>query len=289
MTQRSSSPQMRDMGHTLRAAFRHVLRLERRRGVVSPGRIERLHAFESKILGNTREITAYVPPGYDDRRDATLRYPVLYMQDGQNLFEPERAFIPGQHWRLREAADAAITSRKAEPMIIVGIDNTGASRIDEYTPTRDEARGAGGRSADYARFVIDELKPKIDERFHTDAARSAIGGSSLGGLLALFLTLHRPDVFTRAAVMSPSVWWNGRSILRDVDAVSSSSRPRLWLDVGGREGREVLADARLLRDKLVAKGWSSKGFRYYEDRRGDHSERAWALRARMMLEFLFSS
>jgi predicted alpha/beta superfamily hydrolase len=278
---------MRDMGHTLRNAFRRVLRLEKRRGILSPGRLERIHAFESEILGNTRDITVYLPPGYDERRNAERHYPVLYMQDGQNLFDPERAFIPGQHWRLLEAADVAIASRKAEPMIIVGIDNAGADRIDEYTPTRDEPRSAGGRAVDYERFVLDELKPQIDGRFHTDAARTAVGGSSLGGLLTLFLTLHRPDVFTRAAVMSPSVWWNGRAILRDVDAFRFAARPRLWLDIGGREGANVLADARLLRDRLLAKGWNAENFRYYEDRRADHSERAWALRARMMLEFLF--
>jgi predicted alpha/beta superfamily hydrolase len=275
------------MGQTLRAAFKRVLRFEERRGIVSPGRLERIQGFESKILGNRRDLTVYLPLGYDDPRNAERRYPVLYMQDGQNLFDPERSFIPGQHWRLLEAADEAIASRKAEPMIIVGIDNTGAERIDEYTPTRDELRGAGGRAADYARFILDEVKPEIDERFRSNAARTAIGGSSLGGLFTLFLMLHRPDVFSRAAVMSPSVWWNGRSILRDVDAFPSGPRPRLWLDIGGREGRDVLADARMLRDKLLAKGWGAGNFRYYEDRRADHSERSWALRARMMLEFLF--
>ena len=102
---------MREMADTLRSTFQRVLRLENRRRAPRAGRLEKIHAFESKILGNTREITIYLPPTYADRPDA--RYPVLYMQDGQNLFEPERSFIPGQHWRPQEAADAAIGDRAA--------------------------------------------------------------------------------------------------------------------------------------------------------------------------------
>ncbi|MCU1231375.1 MAG: putative alpha-dextrin endo,6-alpha-glucosidase, partial [Acidobacteria bacterium] len=94
------------MADTLRSTFQRVFRFENRRRVPRAGRLEKIHQFESKILGNTREITIYLPPSYNDRPEA--RYPVLYMQDGQNLFEPERSFIPGRHWRLREAADAAI-------------------------------------------------------------------------------------------------------------------------------------------------------------------------------------
>src|SRR4029079_4993826 len=101
-----------------------------------------------------RDVTVYLPPGYDDRNDR--RYPVLYMQDGQNLFEAHRAFIPGQHWRLSEAADEAIGARTAEPMIIVGIDNAGPSRIDEYAPTHDPKEKGGGPADDYARVHLEE-------------------------------------------------------------------------------------------------------------------------------------
>jgi predicted alpha/beta superfamily hydrolase len=281
----ASRTQMRDMRQTLRNAFDRVLRLENRRVAVRPGRLEKIHGFQSATLGNARDITIYLPAGYDERPDR--RYPVLYLGDGQNLFEPERAFIPGQHWKVREAADEAIGSRTAEPMIIVGVDNTGAQRLDEYTPTRDAARNAGGRAADYAKFLIDELKPRIDATYRSDPARSAIGGSSLGGLVSLYLAMHHPDVFPRAAVMSPSVWWNGRSILGDVETFEAGEGARLWLDIGGREGQEALTDARELRDRLQGRGWTQENFRYYEDRRADHSERSWAGRIRQVLEFLF--
>lgn len=276
---------MREMRQTLRTAFDRVLRLENRRVTVRPGRLEKIHGFESKTLHNLRDITIYLPAGYDERADR--RYPVLYLGDGQNLFEPERAFIPGQHWRVREAADEAIGSRTAEPMIIVGIDNTGAQRVDEYTPTRDEARNAGGRAGDYATFLIEELKPRLDAAFRIDPGRSAIGGSSLGGLVSLYLATHHQEVFPRAAVMSPSVWWNGRSILGDIETFAPVEGSRLWVDIGGREGREALTDARELRDRLVSSGWTEENFRYFEDRRADHSERSWANRIRQVLEFLF--
>lgn len=278
---------MRDMADTLRSTFRRAFRLENRRAAVRRGRLDRLPAFESKILGNAREVTVYLPAGYDDRDDR--RYPVLYMQDGQNLFEPQRAFIPGQHWRLAEAADEAIGARTASPMIIVGIDNAGPSRIDEYAPTHDPKKNGGGRADDYARFLLEELKPVIDARYRTlaDGENTAVGGSSLGGLLAMHIAARNPDAFSRVAVMSPSVWWNDRVILREVDEFAGPHRPRVWLDIGGREGGEAISGAQALRDRLRAKGWNDESLLYHEDRRADHSERAWAARVRKVLEFLF--
>ena len=279
---------MRQMGDTLRGAFQRVLRLPNRRKETRRGTLDHIRGFHSEVLGNDRHITIYLPPGYNDRHD--VRYPVLYMHDGQNLFEPQRAFIPGQHWRLAEAADEKIGLRTARPMIIVGIDNTGASRIDEYTPTNDPARHGGGKAKDYGRMIIEELKPIIDAKFRTlpDASNTALGGSSLGGLATLHIGLTHPDVFGLLAVMSPSVWWHNRAILEDVDAFASPRRPRIWLDMGGREGVEGLNDARSLRDLLCNKGWRDEAdFNYFEDRRADHSERAWAKRAPAVLEFLF--
>jgi predicted alpha/beta superfamily hydrolase len=278
---------MRDLSDTLRSTFRRAFRLENKRAAVRPGRLEHVPDFETKILGTQRHVTVYLPAGYDERGDR--RYPVLYMHDGQNLFDSERAFIPGQHWRLKEAADEAIGTRAAEPMIIVGIDHGGPARMDEYTPTKDPKKGGGGRAADHARMLVEELKPLIDGRYRTlpDPLHTAVGGSSLGGLVSLCLLANRPDVFGRAALMSPSVWWHDRVILRDVERFTHEPRPRVWLDIGGREGSEALQDARKLRDLLRSRGWNEANFHFHEDRRGDHSERAWAARARPMLEFLF--
>ena len=210
-----------------------------------------------------RQITVYLPSGYS----ADRAYPVLYMQDGQNLFDDERSFAR-QSWRLHDAADAAIGARTATPMIIAGIDHAGDKRIDEYT------------GDDYGRMLLDEIKPLVDSKYRTTTA--AIGGSSLGGLVSLRLGLTT-SVFSGVAAMSPSVWWNNRAILE----LEPLNHPRIWLDVGWREGRKTLDDARLLHDRLRAKGWSDADLHFYQDRRGDHSELAWRRRAKMMLEFLF--
>jgi predicted alpha/beta superfamily hydrolase len=277
---------MRPMRDTLRGAFQRVLRLPNRRKETRRGTLEHIRGFHSEVLGNDRDITIYLPPGYNDSGD--VRYPVLYMNDGQNLFEPERAFIPGQNWRLAEAADEKIGARTARPMIIVGIDNTD-TRVDEYTPTRDVVRKAGGKADDYARMIIEELKPIVDATYRTfpDAPNTALGGSSLGGLAALYVGLTHPAVFGHLAVMSPSVWWDNRAIVSTLDHFDSR-RPRIWLDFGGREGVDGMTDARLLRDRLRLKGWTNEDdFHYFEDRRADHSERAWAKRVPAVLEFLF--
>ena len=230
-------------------------RLWQRRRALRSGTLERFPFRD-------RQITVYLPPGYGERE-----YPVLYMQDGQNLFDDERSFAR-RAWRLHEAADAAIGARTAAPMIIAGIDHCGEKRIDEYT------------GDDYGRMLLDEIKPMIEARYRTGEA--SIGGSSLGGLVSLRLGLTS-GAFRGVAAMSPSVWWNDRAIL----GLKPLCRPAIWLDIGGREGRKTLDDARLLRDHLLANGWNDTNLRYYEDRRGDHSEWAWGRRARMMLEFLF--
>ena len=266
---------MREMRDTLRATFGRVLGLENRRKAPRPGRLEH--------IDEPRKMTIYLPPGYEK---GETRYPVLYMQDGQNLFEPERAFIPGQHWKLAETADKAIGERTARPMVIVGIDHGGPARIEEYTPTHDASRDAGGGADKYAHLLIDELKPLIDSRYRTIPDDTGLGGSSLGGLVTMHLGLTHPEVFSKLAVMSPSVWWNNRAILEEVDRFDGS-HPRIWLDVGGREGRDTLRDARALRDRLHARGWTRANFAYLEDARGDHSERTWARRVRKVLEFLY--
>jgi predicted alpha/beta superfamily hydrolase len=278
---------MQQMRDTLRTAFQRVLRLPNRRKELRRGTLDHIRGFHSEILGNDRDITIYLPPGYNDRDD--VRYPVLYMHDGQNLFEPQRAFIPGQHWRLAEAADEKIAGRTTRPVIIAGVDNT-PTRIEEYTPTHDAARHGGGKADAYGRMLIEELKPIIDARFRTlpEASNTALGGSSLGGLATLYLGLTHSAVYGSLAVMSPSVWWDNRAVLETVDRFNASQRPRIWLDMGGREGIDGLADARLLRDRLLRKGWKNgDDIHYFEDRRADHSERAWAKRVPAVLEFLF--
>jgi len=254
---------------------------------VSSPHLERLIAFPSRVLDRARDVTVYLPPGYD--ADPRRRYPVLYMHDGQNLFDPDTAYVRGQHWRLGEMADMLIAEGRVQPLVVVGVNHTGAARVHEYTPTRDPRLG-GGLAKAYGRLLVDELKPFIDARFRTRPERehTGLGGSSLGGLSTMFLGLRHADVFGRLAVMSPSVWWGRRAILRYVPKAKPRPDTRIWLDMGTAESRLGVADARKLRNALVKAGWREDvDLAYSEPEGGTHSEAAWAHRVGDVLQFLY--
>ena len=252
----------------------------------------RIHRrFHSGFLADDRDVLVYLPPGYDQERQR--HYPVLYLNDGQNLFDGATSFVPGQEWHVDETAEDMISRGVIQPIIIVGIYNTGMARMDEYTPTADRRVGRGGKADLYARMLVEELKPFIDSHYRTrnDAAHTALGGSSLGGLLALFVGLMRPDVFGKLAVMSPSVWWDRRIILKDVRRLRQKPAVRVWLEIGTAEGNRparILADVRTLRDVMLRKGWrQGEDLCYVEDDGAGHNEGAWGARVGGMLMFLF--
>ena len=247
----------------------------------------RHEAFHSQHLPDDRNITIFLPPGYE--ANPGQRYPVLYLHDGQNLFDPDLAFKKGEHWRVGETATALIDAARLPPLIIVGIDNTGPRRLHEYTPTHDRRRGGGGAEA-YGQMLVNELKPFVDAHYRTlpDAASTGLGGSSLGGLVSLYLGLKYPDTFTRLAVMSPSVWWDRRVILRHVRDARPKPRLRIWVDIGTREGRYHVDNAQLLKVGLIKSGWEEgDDFHYEEVEGGTHSEGAWARRFDRVLQFLY--
>ena len=245
------------------------------------------HSFYSQTLDNERGVVVYLPPGYGE--DAGRRYPVLYAQDGQNLFDGRTSFIPGQHWYLSETADALIREGAIEPLIIVGVYNAGGERIDEYTPTTDPGTGAGGRADEYGRMLADELKPFIDGEYLTLTGRehTGIGGSSLGGLVSLHLGFKRPETFGRVIAMSPSLWWNDCHFLKYVDALENVPPIKVWLDAGTREGNTD-CNAEALRDKLVARSFMPDvDVAFMRADGATHSEQDWAHRVHHALRFTF--
>jgi predicted alpha/beta superfamily hydrolase len=249
----------------------------------------RKHAgFESDYLTEPRDLVVYLPPGYEQEPDR--HYPVLYLHDGQNLFEGATAFVPGQDWHVSDTAEERIRAGRVEPVIIVGIYNTGKHRIDEYTPTRDRKQGAGGDAALYGQMLTRELKPFIDRTYRTlpDPANTGLGGSSLGGLVTLYLGMLHPNAFGKLAVLSPSVWWDNRVILKLVRMVDPKPRLQIWLDVGTGEGGKHVLNARALRDELRKAGWvAGADLVYAEIPDAGHSEAAWAERVGPFLEYLF--
>lgn len=251
------------------------------------GQLRKHSAFRSRYLPSPRDLIVYLPPAYD--RNPSQRFPVLYLQDGQNLFDPATSFVPGMDWHVGQTTDGLIAGGAVQPLIIVGIYNTGEKRIREYTPSRD--RKLGGGSADrYGRMLLEELRPFIESQYRIAGgeANAGIGGSSLGGLLALYLGLKFPQHFGKVAVLSPSLWWNKRWIIEFAARRRMKLHPRIWLDSGTDEGGGTLDNARKLRDILLKKGWQEgTTIRFEEIQGGQHNEAAWAQRVGPFLQFLF--
>src|SRR6267143_2298270 len=256
------------------------------------GNIHRHRQFPSRTLGNRRDILVYLPPGY--RRLLRRRYPVFYLQDGQNVFDAATAFA-GVEWGVDETAQMLIRKKLIEPLIIVAIANTGEERIHEYAPTRGvidakakRKKRSKGLARKYGHFLIDELKPYIDRKYRTnpDAEFTGLGGSSLGGLATLAIGILYPNAFSRLMVMSPSIWWDDFAIYRIVDSIEQKPPVKIWLDTGTAEpGWE---QARELLKRLVEKGWKlPKDLQYMEAQSANHSEAAWAARVEPALRFLF--
>ncbi|MGD9524548.1 MAG: alpha/beta hydrolase [Gemmatimonadales bacterium] len=221
-----------------------------------------------------RDILVATPPGYATSPDR--RYPVIYLQDGQNLFDPATSYAG--HWGLLET----LAARGAEePVILVGIPNLGRGRLREYSPFDDAIRGPGA-AVGYLRWLAQMVKPMVDGAFRTlpDRAHTGVGGSSMGGLFALYAVVGAAATFGAAWVMSPALWYADGAIVRWLRRQPGPTG-NIWLDIGLEEGDEALLDAREMRDLLVARGWNLGGqLRYLEDPDGDHDEASWGRRVR---------
>jgi predicted alpha/beta superfamily hydrolase len=259
----------------------------RRRTSPLQSRLYKHEKFASDLIEETHDFVVYVPQSFLD--DPNRFFPVLFLHDGQNLFDPETSFIKGNYWRVGETADALITAGEIEPLVIVGIYNNGEKRIDEYTPVEDRRLG-GGKADAYGQMVVEELRPFIARQYRTLAGSEncGMGGSSLGGLVTIYLGMRYPDVFGKLAILSPSVWWRERVILSFIDKLRQKTGQRIWLDIGTKEGKRALPDARALKRLLVAKGWRlGKDLEYREIDGAQHNENAWAERVGPLLKFLF--
>jgi predicted alpha/beta superfamily hydrolase len=250
------------------------------------GRLRLHRQFVSSFLPARRDVIIALPPDYFHSKH---RYPVLYLQDGQNLFDGATSFIKGSFWDVQTTTDRLIDKGAIEPLIVVGIYNTGIERMEEYTPMRDRNLG-GGKANLYGRLLVEELKPRIDQNYRTldGPAHTGVGGSSLGGLVSLYLGLTWPQVFGRLAVLSPSVWWAQGAMLQYVRRMRPEPRPRIWLDIGLGEGPAMIKKCDELHRLLERRGWrDGVEMQYLRAPGARHNEDAWAKRVDPFLRFLF--
>jgi predicted alpha/beta superfamily hydrolase len=258
------------------------------------GTVKVLRDVRSAELGNTRDILVYLPPSYPT---ANRTYPTLYMHDGQNLFDEATSFAG--EWRVDEALEEL--AEEGIEAIVVGVPNTGSDRLNEYSPFHD-ARFGGGRAADYVKFIVDTVKPLVDEAFRTTGERDGTGtiGSSMGGLISLYAFFERPDVFGAVGAVSPSVGFARGALIAYLERARFVGG-RIYLDVGTHEGRPRDRDplhlrgkpgayvrmVRDARDLLVRKGYrEGPDLLYVEEEGAVHNEAAWAERLPQLLRFL---
>lgn len=249
------------------------------------------HHFASHRRGIAgRRVRVWTPDGY--AAEPTRRYPVLYLQDGQNVFDAASAFA-GVAWQAHTTAQQLIHAKKITPLILVAIDNSGPHRTDDYTPVPWLHHG-GGHAGAYAQLLLEEIKPFVDHHYRTmpGPESTALGGSSLGALFALYTGLRCPRVFGHVAAMSPSAFWGDHHLLHTV-ARSSHVPVRIWLDAGKREKPALRQSTSALAQLLLDKGWQKHRtakratLRFTEVPGGRHTEAAWGKRFGRVLRFLF--
>jgi len=254
----------------------------------------RLHQFSSRIFRNTRFLRVWLPPGYDDPENSKRRYPVLYLNDGQNLFEAATSFT-GVEWQVDETSERLIRERVIPPMIIVGIDNDSKERHREYMPHRSlnpmMLRVQGSR---YPKFLMKEVMPFVAQNYRVAGGpeNTGLGGSSLGALIALYTATVRPKVIGRLLLESPSLWASNRQIIRESRVIERWPE-RVFLATGtaeaGRKDQDqsMVDDVRELAAILQRAGLDHKRLRFVIDEGATHHESAWARRFPEALAFLF--
>jgi predicted alpha/beta superfamily hydrolase len=258
---------------------------------VSTGKLW-LHELTSRIFGNTRLLRVWLPPDYDGW--GTIRYPVLYLNDGQNLFDPATAFA-GVHWQVGETASRLIAEKKIRPLIIVGIDNT-KNRACEYIPYRSkDPRVLKPQGKCYPDFLRREVMPLIEGRYSVlkGPENTGLGGSSLGGLITLYTQLAAPGVFGQLLIESPSLFVARRKIL-DESRRFRSWPARTYLGMGTQETGNTEKDAKIVDDVreleaiLRGAGLDEQHLKVRIQDGAAHNESAWAARFPEALEFLYS-
>jgi predicted alpha/beta superfamily hydrolase len=253
----------------------------------------RLHEFHSRIFHNTRFLRVWLPPGYDDPQNGG-RYPVLYLNDGQNLFESTTSFT-GVEWQVDETADRLIQEGTVPPTIMVGIDNASKDRIREYMPHRSLhpviVRAQGNR---YPDFLIKEVMPFVARNYRvaTGPENTGLGGSSLGALISLYTAAVRPNVFGQLLVESPSLWASNRQMIRQSREIKRWPE-RIFLATGtaeaGRPDRDqsMVDDVRELAAIFRRAGVDDRRLKLFIEEGASHHESAWARRFPEALAFLF--
>jgi len=257
----------------------------------------RLHDLQSRIFGNTRKIRVLLPPGYDAAENHARRYPVLYMLDGQNLFDACLSDVSHHEWGFDETVYRLIEGKQIPAMIIVGVDHAGKDRAREFLPYKDFVGNpdmdepVGKRFPD---FLTSEVMPLVDGQYRTlqGQPNTGLGGSSYGGVATLYALMAKPNRFGYGLIESPTMWVGMGQLVRDTSPLIAMPA-KVFVAFGGKE-----ADNPAVTDKMVglirtvqsnfqAAGYNDSNFRFVFEPDAAHTESAWEARLPGALQFLF--
>lgn len=235
--------------------------------------------FQMTQLKRNRKIWIYLPLDYE--QNTQRRYPVLYLHDGQNLFD--NLIAPFGEWNIDETLNTHNAS-----LIVVGINHGDSLRLNEYSPYKNAQYG-GGEGYQYLDFIVKELKPFVDKNYRTmpDAEHTGIGGSSMGGLISFCAILKYPHVFGKALVFSPSFWFS-EDLFKDVEKNNFSKKTKIYMLMGGKEGEEMVTNSNKIDELLKKKGLEPKNYLYKLSPEGNHNEAFWSKEFPDAFQWLYS-
>lgn len=245
-------------------------------------------SFQIPQLGRTRRVWVYLPADY--AQNPQQRYPVLYMHDGQNVFDEATSF--SGEWGVDEAFDRRPgTGPSLTPSIVVAVDNSSQYRADEYIPWRNAELKAGGQGSAYVDFLALTLKPYIDAHYRTqpDAAHTGVAGSSLGGLISVYAALKYPRVYGRVGVFSPAFWVCNDSLKAFAKKHPAASTARFCFVGGPQESETMLPLMAAWRDELRAQGLPLTNVSFHAPADGQHREWFWQREFPAAYQFLFGA
>ena len=233
-------------------------------------------------LGRQRTLRLYLPPDY---AQSDRRYPVIYMHDGQNLFDAATSYAG--EWEVDETLNALAAAGKLEA-IVVGIDNGGEQRMRELNPWDHPVYGKGEGGA-YIDFIVNVVKPMIDQRYRTlpDRANTAVVGSSIGGFISHYAIGRYPQVFGKAGVLSPSYWVGKASMSAHVSEKPAAADARIYLLMGANEGDSMVPDVERMHALVLQTGHPAGNIKLKIVPGGTHSEALWRGELREALLWMF--
>jgi predicted alpha/beta superfamily hydrolase len=256
-----------------------------------------VHTLKSSIFGNEREVRVLLPAGYGEAANKDRRYPVLYMLDGQNVFDACLSDVSHHEWGADESVRQLVADKKIPPLIIVGVDHAGKDRAREYLPYKDFVGNpdmdepAGKQFPD---FMTKEVMPLVDGRYRTltGAPNTGIGGSSYGGIASLYALLAKPNAFGYGLIESPVLWVGMGQLVRDTSPLAAMPR-KVFVAFGGKEAsdpyisQKMIGFVRQVESNFHAAGYDETNFRVVIDPEAEHTEAAWEQRMPGALTFLF--